>query len=297
MKWTSFSGHLAFVLSILLALGCVHAFRIWHKRRARRSPLAGKKLGNLPGQQLLMRIDDHQSELLLAAMLMMLSFPLMFAVWAGMRVKWEQMRFGGTEIFFLLATLMIFGYALARYIKHYRLREQAQDGLIAERVTGMQLNRLVAKGCLVLHDLPAEGFNIDHVVIAPKAVYAVETKSVRKPKDMEGEAGSRVGYDGKSLMFPSFNQTAPLDQAVRQAQWLRRALREALDQEFPVIPAVALPGWYIEKTHEAKRAEVVVFTPIGKGAEFMSWAASERISEQQRHMISQALALRYSTQG
>ena len=41
-----------------------------------------------------------------------------------------------------------------------------------------------------------------------------------------------------------------------------------------------------------KRAEVVVFPPIGKGAEFMAWQP-ERIPEDQRNLIAQALAVRY----
>ena len=36
----------------------------------------------------------------------------------------------------------------------------------------------------------------------------------------------------------------------------------------------------------------MVFTPIGKGAEFMAWQP-ERIPEDQRNLIAQALAVRY----
>src|SRR5690606_9303397 len=73
-----------------------------------------------------------------------------------------------------------------------RLRERAHDGLLAERITGMQLNRLVAEGCRVLHDVPAPDFNIDHVVVAPGAVYAVETKSFRKPTGIAPDQACRV---------------------------------------------------------------------------------------------------------
>ena len=79
---------------------------------------------------------------------------------------------------------------------------------------------------------------------------------------------------------------------MRQAQWLQRYLRDALQREFPLVPAVSLPGWFVDRDETAKRAEVVVVTPVGKGAEFMAWQP-ERIAEDQRHLIAQALALRY----
>lgn len=93
-----------------------------------------------------------------------------------------QLQFGLSEMLFVVGWILMFAYGFGVYQRHYRKHEQAHDGMLAERITGMQLNRLVASGCIVLHDLPAAGFNIDHVVIAPRGVYAVETKSVRNPR-------------------------------------------------------------------------------------------------------------------
>lgn len=145
-----------------------------------------------------------------------------------------------------------------------------------------------------MHDLPCDGFNIDHVVIAPRGVYAVETKSFRRPKARGGQEDQshRVGYDGTRLRFPDWATAAPIEQAWKQAQWLQRLLRDALQRDVPVVPAVALPGWYVDRDESGKRADVVVFTPMGKGAEFMAWQP-ERIPEDQRNLIAQALAVRY----
>lgn len=184
---------------------------------------------------------------------------------------------------------------LRDYIKHYRARENYRDGWTAEHVTGLQLNRLIAQGCLVLHDLPAEVGNIDHVVISPRGVYAVETKSFRKPRDA-GDArdgvGHQVHYDGATLRFPDFRTSDPIKQAERQAQWLRRTLRNALQREVPVIPIVALPGWFVTRTEEGKRASVQVFTPMGRGAEFMAWDPV-RLGADERQVIAETLASRY----
>ena len=132
------------------------------------------------------------------------------------------------------------------------------------------------------------------MVIAPRGVYAVETKSFRRPKGSGGKDDHthRVGYDGTKLRFPDFATAAPIEQAVRQAQWLQRRLRDALQRDFPVVAAVALQGWYVDRDEVGKRADVVVFTPMGKGAEFMA-RQPERIPEDQRNLIAQALAVRY----
>jgi hypothetical protein len=121
----------------------------------------------------------------------------------------------------------------------------------------------MALGCTVLHDVPCGRFNIDHLVIGPRAVYAVETKSVRKPKD-----DYKVIYDGERLHFPGFSDSKRLEQARRQADWLAKHLRQLLNRPIPVVPALALPGWWIESKNA--NADVQVFTPTGRGANFMA---------------------------
>lgn len=129
----------------------------------------------------------------------------------------------------------------------------------------MQLNRLMAKGCIVLHDIPADVGNIDHVVIAPQAVFAVETKSFRKPRKdtAKPDAAHRVVFDGQSLRFPDFVNTDAIDQVQRGAEWVARYLRGALENDIPVFAALALPDWYVEHAERSRLAWVRVFTPVG----------------------------------
>ena len=284
----------AFAISITLAVVCVVVMRYMRRRQERRSPLRRKQVGHVPGQQLVERVADSQENMLLAVMVMYFAFPIMLLAWALQRVPPDRIRWDGSAIIFCLAALLLFAYGLVSFHRHLTARQSARDGLLAERVTGMQLNRLGVQGCAVLHDLPCEGFNIDHVVVAPRGVFAVETKSFRKPKASgdRTEGLHRVAYDGTGLRFPDFRTKAPLEQAVQQAQWLRRFLRDRLQREVPVIPAVALPGWFVERDEAGKRAGVVVFSPMGKGADFMAWAP-ERLDADQRHLIAQMLASRY----
>lgn len=291
MKLANYLGLLPFFLSAGLAIACALSFKYWHKRRSRLAPLQGRKLGHLPGQQLLERISDHETELLMAVSLMYMAGPMMFSMWAGMRLDWTALRFGFLEVVSIAGAVAMFGYGLFGYGRHYRAAERARDGLVSERVTGMQLNRLVARDCVVLNDLPADKFNIDHVVIAPAAIYVVETKSFRKPRD-GGKQASIVRYEGDALVFPDFRTRKPLEQAERNAKWLAGELREALGQQYPIVPAVALPGWFIQPVPPARQKGTIVFTPMGQGADFMA-EGPERITPIQRGLIAKALALRY----
>jgi hypothetical protein len=283
----------AVAASITATILFVLAFRFWSKREARRSPLLARQVGHVPGQQLVARVSDSQDDLLLSVMIMFFAAPTMLLAWAMARVPSERFRLDTTLWVYAVGFAVMFAWGMRDYIKHWQRRQQARDGLLAERVTGMQLNRLLAQGCIVMHDLPAEGFNIDHVVIAPRGVYAVETKSFRKPKLSEGE-NYAVSFDGQRLKFPDFMEVEAVGQAQRQAQWLSKVLREALGREVRVIPALALPGWRVDQSEEVWRSSSVkVFSPLRNGSNFMAVEIAN-LDQATRNLVKEALAVRYA---
>ncbi|WP_394695236.1 nuclease-related domain-containing protein [Pseudoxanthomonas japonensis] len=282
----------AFTVSLACSAATVFGVLIWKERIQRRSPLHGRQVGHVPGQQLVKRHGEAGDGMLTSGLLMYFSAPSMLMAWALLRVPPERLRPDGTTWIYALGAIVMFAWGAYGFVKHFKHAQNAKDGLLAERVTGMQLNRLVAEGCVVMHDMPAENFNIDHIVIGPRAVYAVETKSFRRPKGQGEREVHRVSYDGKALRFADFVNTDAVVQAARQAQWLKRKLHESLGMDIPVVPALALPGWFIERTDVGKAAEVVVFTPMGKGADFLA-RGQERLAPEHRKLIAQALAVRY----
>lgn len=292
MKWQLFIGHLIFIGSVLVTASIVLTTKLLRQRQRRRSPLHGKQIGHVPGQQLLDRIEDEDTEAGYGVDIMMVALPLLALIWATLRIDWEKVRFGSGELIFLIAWTLTFAYGARKYHLHAKKREQARDGLLAERVTGMQLNRLVAHGCVVLHDVPFGDYNIDHVVIAPRGVYAVETKSFRKPKNLPAGTIAKVGFDGELLTFNDFSTRKPVEQARRQAKSLAAFLRESLGESFPVDPAIALPGWWVDKTEAGKLSNTFVFTPMGRGCDWFTYG-SEVIPPMHRALIAKALATRY----
>lgn len=143
------------------------------------------------------------------------------------------------------AGMVLFGRLCIADITKLRKLRLGLDGEIA---VGQELQNLMLQGARVFHDFPAEGFNIDHIVIGPGGVAAVETKARSKPNAPVGQRQDtvRIVYDGKSLKFPDHTETEPVEQAVRQAQWLSRWLSSAVGWHVEVTPALAIPGWFIE---------------------------------------------------
>jgi len=112
-------------------------------------------------------------------------------------------------------------------------------------------------GAVIFHDLPADGFNIDHVAVTPKGVYAVETKGRSKPNMNRGTEDAKVVYYGKTFHFPGWSESSPLEQARYQEIWLARWLISAVGETVAVTPVLALPGWFVDRKG---RSDVLVIS-------------------------------------
>jgi len=125
---------------------------------------------------------------------------------------------------------------------------QNRLGFDGERLVGEQLNRMVADGFHVFHDMPFDGFNIDHVLVGPPGVFAIETKTKRKPADLKGTDRATVIFDGVKLVFPRGNfDSDGIAQAERNAATLSKFLSSATGEPTKVYPLLTLPGWWVER--------------------------------------------------
>ena len=112
---------------------------------------------------------------------------------------------------------------LRRKIRQLRL---ARDG---ERAVGQYLETLRARGYRVLHDLVGNGFNVDHVLIGPTGMFAVETKTYRKP----AKGAAEIVYDGERVTIAGrAPERDPVVQGKAQAHWLRDLLRDSTGRAF-----------------------------------------------------------------
>jgi hypothetical protein len=101
----------------------------------------------------------------------------------------------------------------------------------------------------VFHDVPAEdGANIDHVAVGPGGVFAVSAVGRMTPRANGGREPTEVTYDGERLLFPGWEETLPLGQAVAHADWLCGWLANALNEPIAVRAILVLPGWWVKRT-------------------------------------------------
>lgn len=143
---------------------------------------------------------------------------------------------------------------------HYRRwRAEAPSirlGLRGERMVGRMLERLRADGYDVFHDLPGDGFNVDHVLVGPGGVFAVETKTISKPRRGRAE----VRYDGQRVLLNGHAPDRdPIAQARASADHVRDLLQRMTGRTVHVRPVVLYPGWWVEP--ERPDAQVWVLNP------------------------------------
>lgn len=227
-------------------------------RDERRSPI-NIKLLHQAGAQARIKSEDIKDRIMERLVMVLLIGPLLLLAVVLPRMQWAQMRFGWLEWSMLAAAV---AFLVAQTIAVLRLRDQRRkwvEGMQAEMAVAQELNGLQAMGCQLVHDLPADGFNIDHVVVGASAVFAVETKSRRKSGP--GRESAQVKYDGKHLAFPGWPETKPLEQARAQARWLADYLSKRTGEGVVVLPVVCLPGWYVIDGKDAHRSDVRVINP------------------------------------
>jgi hypothetical protein len=229
----------------LLGIFCFTFPLVWlqkRKQKGKKSPLSGHLLRS-PGTSLQRQIEELSLDIM-AYVAVFPAFPLL--IYSTYLPLIHAQKTTTLSVLFVL--FFVFGVLLWLAFKVYRLmteRNNCRLGLDAEMAVGQELNQLMADGCRVYHDFPAENFNIDHIVVGPTGVFAVETKGRSKAEKRKGKTDATVIYDGKLLQFPGWYETEMLLQTQRQADWLKKWLTSAVGEAVYVLPVLALPGWYV----------------------------------------------------
>ncbi len=109
----------------------------------------------------------------------------------------------------------------------------------------------------VFHDLPGHAgsntkpgrqWNIDHVVVGPTGIYAIETKTWRKWD--EPERTQKLHYDGQRLTFNGRKSIRHGEKTLRQtdrgAERITGLLKDTTGRAFTVRPVLVFPGWWVE---------------------------------------------------
>ena len=146
-----------------------------------------------------------------------------------------------------------------RFQKLLRERANYRLGYDGERFVGEELNSLIADGFEIFHDVPFNSYNIDHVLLGPPGVFAVETKTRRKPVQEKIGKEYHVEYEGACLRWPWGTDDKDLQQAANNSESLSRWLTNAVGDPVPVTPILTLPGWWVDR--KARPNPVHVLNP------------------------------------
>lgn len=232
----------------------VFAFMFWLKARSRqdRAPFPDNtRLLRGPGESLRRKLAAMDEKVAtdvavsLAIPFIAVGIGLYFAKWCK---DWPPL------IAVTCVTILVFAALIVlqcrRLISLIDRRRNTALGYFGELAVAEALDPLKATGHRVFHDVPGDGpagkaFNLDHVVIGPAGVFAIETKTRRKGRARTGFMAHEIIYDGRTLSYPWGEDTHGLEQARRQTEWLAAFLQQQLGRAVPVSALLVFPGWFI----------------------------------------------------
>lgn len=130
-----------------------------------------------------------------------------------------------------------------RSLRTYRL------GLRGEQLVGEALHQGICDNeTFVFHDLTFPGFNIDHVVIGTRGIFALETKAVYNDTDQESQ--KQITVTGDEVRINDVINRDHIPQALRQAETLKKLLVELGFPSVFVEAGLIYPGRWVESRHE-----------------------------------------------
>jgi len=125
--------------------------------------------------------------------------------------------------------------------------KKGRDG---ERDVAEILDELKRQGANVLHDIPGEQGNIDHVVICSHGIFVVETKAWNKPENIW-----EMDFDGERIHIATRGpDAAPIVQCKAEVGDIILLLKESTSKTFPVRGVVVFLDWFVNRKPGGLRA-------------------------------------------
>ena len=222
-------------------------YRQYNLRKRSRTPFTEKALLRLPGHSLDREIRDIDERLTINLFTLLFTATIFANITiTTMLIAKKEINFPNLGIPFIAAGIMII-FFIYKFVTCLFIRQKLKLGYFGELVTAEELNKLMPEGNHVFHDFQADDFNIDHIVVGPAGVFAIETKARSKAVSGDGKKDAKAIYNGREIIFSNFNDTKYLEQAKRQAKWLSTWLKSAIGEPVEVFPMISLPGFYVER--------------------------------------------------
>lgn len=222
-------------------------------KRKLKSPIKEKNLRN-PGESVHNQLIDNMfDQVLFPAITIVMMLILLFLEWW----RW-YFELPPKPILLGIVITPIILYSSYKVFTGIRKSRFIRQGLDGEKAVGQYLDRLKENGAKVLHDIPGDRFNIDHVVINDRGIFVIETKTLSKPE--KGEAKLQV-IDNKIYSMGKELNRNPITQSKAGAKWIETILRESTGKSFSTHPVVLFPGWFIENHNSSSNNSFWILNP------------------------------------
>jgi hypothetical protein len=204
-----------------------------------RPPLVSGKLLRLAGQLLRQR-TEKQFDDFVPYLMIVIAFSIVFFVEWIQKIAGENPNPG----FWMILSILVTCYGGVRAFRLYPQIRNAPLGGRGERRLAEVLGRIRSKGFIVFHDLPGTESNIDHVVVGPTGIYAIEAKAW----NVIGSGTIDYANESEVILGGRITDGRVLRQARSSALSINLQLREHLLESYCVKPLlVLLRGWRVRQ--------------------------------------------------
>ncbi len=184
---------------------------------------------------------------------------IMVAFWIVCAVEWTQRFIGAIPDprFWTLLSLVITTYGGFQVFRLHRSRNLMPSGRSAEKNVQSVLQQIRGKGFVDFHNLQGHGRNIDHVVIGPSGIYAIETKIRSGSGTIEYRSDDELIFAGR------IRDGLPLRHARGSADAIQFRLNAKGQDNYPVKPLVVFVGnWEINRHHGNLEVDVTTLDKL-----------------------------------
>lgn len=255
------------LIAVAVLLSClfipVGVMYIWlhqQKKAGRRNPLT-EDLLRLPAESLTERLRDMALDLMIVlyASIAIPSIVLLtlFSSWIDV----DKVQINFISVVGVIAILAGSAWSARKTVLVMRELKATRAGIEGEMATAQLLSPLLAKGWKLFHDIPGRRGNVDHVLVGPGGVFAIETKFRSKPQSIKGKESAAARYDGEAIQFPTGKDTLAIQQAAAVSREISATLSGKLGEPVSVSPVVSLPGWFVTTICKPSPGQVAVINP------------------------------------
>ena len=247
----------------------------------------GTTIKRLPGQGLREKRDElFDRSVNEPAMLMLAGWIVLVMEWLHVSGKVQPNIWCGVVL--AASTTVYFGYKVYRYRRKLRAYRKGEEG---ERIVAQAIEQdLIPLGYVAFHDIPLEKdgrrFNIDHLLVGPNGIFAIETKYYTKP----AKGRSEVRYDGKRILWNDevHRNRDEIAQAMNNARSARTLIAELTGMNVFVHPVLCAVGWFVKST-DLYGNPVLLTMEKTLRATIPNVTAKQALSDEDRNRIVAAL--------